>query len=156
MLKNRYFYRKNFHDFVSGFIVPKEFISGCTLKTIEGILGYKSGRFKQGAAFAQLYSLPREDELEYYGDTRVPGHRFEENRNKNISRNDLSKSTYSFFQSNTKLIKVITLANENPLLSEDENWPSGSGAMQFKLKKGIRKPAIIIDVIENYPHGIFV
>ena len=155
MLKNRYFYRKGFHDSVGGFIVPKEFINGSSLMAIERILGFKQGRLKQGAAFAELYSLPNLDELEYYGDTRVPGHRFEERRNKNISSNDLSNAAYNYLQTNTKLIKVIPLKDENPLLSEDQNWPSGNGAMQYKLKMGILKPATIISVVEDYPFGVF-
>lgn len=140
---------------VGGFIVPKEFIHGHTLAAIEKILGFRQGRFSQGAAFAQLYSKPAADDLEYLGDTRVPGHQFEERRNKNISRNNLSQAAYSYLGPHTKLIKVIPLANENPLLSEDENWPSGQGAMQYKLKRGLSKPAVIIEVIEKYPNGVF-
>lgn len=156
MLLNKYFYRPGFYLRVGGFVVPKEFIVGSSLESLEKILGYKKGRLKIGAAFAQLYSIPHQHELEYYGDTSAAQHRFEERRNKEISQNELSNSAFSYLQPNTKLIKVIPLQSENPLLSEDENWPSGTGAMQFKIRKGIVKPAVIINVVENYPSGIFV
>jgi len=155
MLLNKYFYRKNFSDLVEGFVVPKIFIVGQTLSSIEKILGFERGRLKQGAAFAELYSLPGADELEYYGDTRVPEHRFEERRTKDLGRTELSYAAYYSLRPDSKLIKVIPLTNPNPLIDMDKNWPSGNGAMQFKIKQGLKKEARIIAVIENYPDGIF-
>ncbi len=160
MLKNRYFYRKNFECFIRGFIVPKEFISGRTLAELERILGFKQGRLKQGAAFAKLFNLPDKHELAYFGSTETAAHHFaerrEELRNQGvdvIGHHQLNEASYHYLNASTQLIKVIPLKDHNPLLSEDENWPSGAGAMQYKLV--VTKPAMIIDVIEDYPNGKF-
>lgn len=160
MLKNRYFYRKNFQCFVQGFIVPKEHISDCNLAQLESILGFVKGRLKQGAAFAQLYELPAQHELEYFGSTQTPAHHWNENR-ENLSNlgvdviehNRLNEAAYHYLNPASKLIKVIPLKDHDPMLSEDENWPSGIGAMQYRLK--VKKPAVIIEVIEDYPNGKF-
>ncbi len=160
MLKNPYFYRKNFQCFVKGFIVPKEYIGNCTLADLERILGFRRERLKQGAAFAQLYTLPAMEELEYFGSTATPSHRWEERRadlsNRNIeviSQSRLINAAYRYLNPSTKLIKVIPLKDHNPMLSEDQNWPRGIGAMQYKLIR--KKAAFIIDVIEDYPNGKF-
>jgi len=152
-LKNKYFYRKNFQCNVRGFIVPREFIANQSLAQLEHSLGFAKGRLDQGAAFAQLNLMPAAAELEYFGDTSAPEHSFEQKRNKGISKTDLSNAAYQYLRPGTKLIKVIPLKDHDPLATMDQNWPAGKGAMQFKLK--VIKPAVIIDVIENYPHGIF-
>jgi hypothetical protein len=154
-LKNKYFYRKNFSCYVTGFIVPKEFISNLSLADLERVLGFATGRLKNGAAFARLNAIPAVYELAYYGDTGTAAHRFEEKRNKTISKDELNKAAYQYLRPSTELIKVIPLDNPDPLMSEDENWPPGIGAMQYRLKMGVVKPAIVIDVIESYPGGMF-
>jgi len=144
-------YIKNSPISISGFIVPLEFITGQTLAQLELTLGLARGRLDKGAIIAQLRETPTSQELEYYGDTRTAEHHFEENRNKGISHAELSNAAYHYIQPTTKLVKVIALKNPDPLGSLDINWPSGKGAMQFKLKKP--KPGIVLQVIENYPGG---
>jgi hypothetical protein len=151
----KHVYVKNASCYVTGFLVPREFIDGCTLSELEAILGFASGRLKGGAAFAQLTALPAIHEIEYYGDTRAPAHRFEEMRNKDYTRDEMSKAAYRYFRPNTELIKVIPVDNHNPYLADDQNWPPGHGAMQFRLKMGVTKLAYIVDVIMDYPGGRF-
>lgn len=107
----------------------------------------------------QLDFLPELHELEYYGDTRHPKdefeQEFEQNRTRNINRTDLNKAAFAYLQPTTKLVKVIPLddpRSQNPL---NQNWPAGQGALQYKLKEGVRKSATIVEIINQYPHGIF-
>lgn len=146
-------YTKNSTCWVSGFIVPKEFIVNVSLRDLERMLGFRSQRFEKGAAFAQLDTVPGSAQLEYFGDTRTAAHRFEENRNKDISKPDLNNAAYQYLRSTTKLIKVLPLKSHDSSLTDDDNWPSGFGAMQYKLKSGIWKHAMVIDVVEDYPNG---
>jgi hypothetical protein len=138
---------------IGGFIVPKEYIAGLPLIAIEKILGYRKDRLSEGAIFYQLIFTPTANELEYFGDTRSAEHRFEENRNKEISRSDLSNAAYYYIQPTTKLIKVKPIKDFDRSLPDDENFPPGNGAMQYKLK--ILSLASIIDVIKDYPFGVF-
>ena len=141
----------NTHCMISGCIVPYDQINGMSLAELETTLGFTKGRLDRGAAFAQLHSIPLPGEIDYYGDTRSATHNFNKVRNQAISHADLSQAAYNFFQPSTRLIKVIALKNDNPLVDDDTNYPKGHGAMQFKLK--VPKPATIIKLIENYPHG---
>ncbi len=139
---------------VRGFIVPLEFIRGMSLAELERTLGLATGRLDRGAAFALLNETPQEHELQYFGDTRAPEHRFEQVRNKQITHQQLSNAAYNYIKTaRPKLIKVIAIKDHNPLMTEDQNWPSGHGAMQYKLI--VSKQATIIDLIETYPYGRF-
>lgn len=147
-------YVKNTTCIVRGFIVPLEFIRGMSLMEIERTLGLAAGRLDRGAAFALLNGIPAEHELEYFGDTRSPEHRFEQVRNKQIGRQELNNAAYNYIQTaRPKLIKVIAIKDHNPMMTEDQNWPSGHGAMQYKLI--VNKPAMIVDLVESYPTGRF-
>jgi hypothetical protein len=139
---------------VKGFIVPLEFIAGLSLADLERALGLATGRLDRGAAFALLNDIPFEHELQYFGDTRAPEHRFEEWRNKRIERKEIDNAGYAYLQAaRPKLIKVIALKSHDPMLTNDQNWPPGFGAMQYKLL--VEKQAMVIDVVWNYPHGRF-
>lgn len=140
---------------VGGFVVPKEFIVGCSLITIEKILGFKTNRLAGGVVVVQLDMLPAIHELEYFGDTRSPAHQFEEVRNKDISRPALNVAAFAYLQPTTKLVKVIPLDDPFSQRKENQEWPAGQGAMQYRLKDGIRKSATVIDLIDNYPNGTF-
>lgn len=152
-MNNQQSFEKYSTHSVGGFIIPKEFIAGLPLIAIEKILGYRKDRLSEGAIFYQLIFTPIANELEYFGDTRSAEHRFEENRNKEISRSDLSNAAYNYIQPTTKLIKVKPIKDFDRSLPDDENFPPGNGGMQYKLK--ILSLASIIDVIKNYPFGVF-
>ena len=161
MITNKHLYFKNGDCTVTGYVVPKEFIAGKSLTEIERLVGFKSGRLKNGAAFAQLRSLPPRTDLDYYGSSQTPDHKWEKDRQKIINRGvavvghaDLSDAAYHYLQPTTKLIKIIALSDPDPLSTLNQNWPRGSGVMQFKLKSP--KGAVIVDVISNYPQGRFM
>lgn len=133
---------------VSGCIVPKAHIQGLSLGAIESCLGFNKGRFKEGVAVVELNTTPAESELQYFGDTRQPTDKFEEKRNKSIGRQELNKAAYGYLKYGAKLVKVI------PAIPSGE-YPPGGGAMQYELKKGIRKPGRVIRVLKNYPTEVF-
>ena len=133
---------------VSGFIVPHEFIKGQSLSQLETTLGLASRRLDKGAVIVQLRSIPAVHELDYYGDTRTPEHRFEQARNKDMSHAQLSHAAFNYIRPPTRLVKVIAIKNPDPLGTLDSNWPAGLGAMQFKLKQP--KPGVVLEVIEDY------
>jgi len=146
---------------VKGFIVPLEFIQGMSLLELERTLGIASGQLDQGAAFVQLNDIPAEHELQYFGDTRHAEHQFVEKMKTRIklakpqlNHEALSYVGYGYIKTaRPKLIKVIPIKNYDRTKTDDENWPSGNGAMQYKLL--VPKQGRVVDLVENYPHGRF-
>ena len=65
----------------------------------------------------------------------------------------LNTAAYAYLRGGSQLIKVMPIKNYDPLLSDDENFPPGQGAMQFKLNKKV--PATVIAVVKEYPTGVF-
>lgn len=145
---------------VRGFIVPLEFVTNCSLAKIETILGFRKGRLQEGAVFAQLHRTPLPEDLDYLGDTRTAGHHWEPKREK-VQKTGVAGSTqmainsasYAYLRAGSRLIKVMPIKNFDPQLSDDENFPPGQGAMQFKLKKLV--PATVIAIVDDYPAGVF-
>lgn len=140
---------------VCGFVVPKSNIDGLSLGELERVLGFRTGRLRMGAIIVQLNTLPKEHEIEYFGDTRASADKFDEMRNKSISREALNKASFGYFTPDTKLVKVIPIDDPYSFRAENMVWPSGHGAMQFKIKDDAKKTATVLDVVTDYPMGLF-
>jgi len=154
-------FEKNAPFTVTGFIVPLEFIQAMSLSELERTLGIAIGQLDRGAAFALLNDIPAEHELQYFGDTRLAEHRFVEmmkvrikSATPHLTHEELSHVGYGYIRiARPRLIKVIPIKNYDRTKTDDENWPSGNGAMQFKLR--VPKQGRFVDLVENYPNGRF-
>jgi hypothetical protein len=146
---------------VKGFIVPLEFIQGMSLLELERTLGIAIGQLDRGAAFALLNDIPAEHELQYFGDTRLAEHRFVEmmkmrmkSAKPQLNHEAMSHVGYGYIRiARPKLIKVVPIKTYDRTKTDDENWPAGYGAMQYKLL--VPKQGRIVDLVESYPQGRF-
>ena len=139
---------------ISGFITLKKFLLGRNLQQIERLLGFHSGRLRQGATFAELISLPGLNEFDFAGYSQVASHRFDTRALAGYDINKLKNNVLEVWSKpGEKLVKVIATTGHNAALSNDLQYPPGSGVPQWKLI--VRKQAVVRCVVNSYPGGVY-
>lgn len=144
----------------AGFVTRQFNLQGRTLSDIEKRLGYQSGRLSQGAYFLVALELPLNDGFELAGYSQVAGHH---TNNQYPGINDpgdptlpykkrLASSQWALWGQD-RLVKVIPVQGQNAGLSDDENYPPGSGIQQWKLIKPIK--FTVESFVAGYPGGTF-
>lgn len=118
---------------VLGFVTQYKFLARRSLREIEDLLGFQSGRLVRGATFATLDRLPRIEEFETAGYSQVAGHRHV--MPPDLDPIGLRKMAMSVWTTTgpDRLINVFATTRHDPSKSNDEQYPPGLGIPQWKI-----------------------
>lgn len=123
---------------VTGFITQEKFILGKSLPELELLLGFHSGRLKEGAKIYVLTQLPQPNQFELRGYSQVAGHQWEKkfpqgtNLDENKIKEFLIKNVFTTI-GNNRLVKIKAISNHIISFSDDDQYPPGLGIPQWKL-----------------------
>jgi len=148
-----------------GFFTTQIYLQGQSLREIEIRLGFDAGRLAQGAWFAVATQLPGPDDFEFAGYSQVAGHNTaSQYGNLNKPANDQEKQGYlnrkrsviSQWQlfGASRLVKVIPMTGHSLNMSDDYQYPPGSGIPQWKVIKPVLCRGICF--VGDYPKGRFI
>lgn len=147
---------------LNGFVTLKHDILGMNLKQLESTLGLMTGTFEKGAVVALLerHELNRllngEVDFEYFGDTRIPEHKFSRFKNKSLDKNELKQNILVYLKgAKPDIVKVFAIEKTILTRDLDKRYPIGNGgALQLKLNESLN--FTIISIIDKYPYGPFL
>lgn len=126
----------------TGYITQEKYILGRTLTEIEHILGFHSGRLSQGALVLALEEAPQPWQFEFAGYSQVAGQHFEGQYGKVEFDRDKMKAYVAAHIFKTigpdRLVKVIANQRHNPRMADNDQYPPGAGAPQWKLTSPLR------------------
>lgn len=118
---------------ITGYITQDKFVIGRTMPEIEAILGFHEGRLARGATLAKLIALPKVGEFELAAFTLTAQHRYQPPAGYDIGRlKQLAMSVWSLSGPN-RLVKVWPVIPHDRSLSDEEQYPPGQGAPQWRL-----------------------
>lgn len=149
---------------LKGFFTTQVYLQGQNLAEIERRVGFDSGRLSQGAWFAAAIQLPGPDDFELAGYSLVPAHRtVEKYGDINNPKTDWEKEGYLRRKKLAitqwelsglhRLIKVIPMIGHSLGMSDDYQYPQGSGIPQWKITKPVLCEGICF--VKDYPNGRF-
>ena len=151
--------------YLRGFFTTKLWLLGYTLREIEQRMGFDSGRLSLGAWFATPLQLPSPDDFEFAGYSQVAGHHTREQFGDKLNSpgNKTEKQAYAIQKRNvinswqlygtSQLIKVIPMIGHSLDMSDDYQYPPGTGIPQWKFIKPILCRGIFF--LNEYPNGRF-
>lgn len=127
------------HQFlpITGYITQEKYLHGRSLTEIERILGFHHGRLSQGAVVVALVQPPQPHGFELAGYSQVAAHRFGEQ----FGQTNLDEARMKTFVANNifavaghnRLVKLLPTIRHNAGMTDDEQYPPGSGVPQWKL-----------------------
>jgi len=142
---------------LTGYITLKKFVQVAgSLRKIEEILGFHSGRLREGAFLAELCLLPKPDEFELAGYSQVAAHRFPEqfrDIEKTLDITQAKKSIINYWSSKvgaSGLVKILPVTKHSKM-NDDDQYPPGLGVPQWKLIRPV--PMKILSFSSDYPNG---
>lgn len=136
-----------------GFVTQDKCVLGLSLLQIEKTLGYKEGRLSEGAWVGVCLKLPDPTQFDLKGYSQVPGHKhidlegYDTNKLKQIALSVMR------IEGRDRLVKLFPLKLHNNALSNDEQYPPGSGIPQWSLTTPF--PFRITTFLSNYPTGTY-
>lgn len=148
-----------------GFFTTQLYLHGQSLREIEKRLGLDAGRLAQGAWFATPIQIPRSDDFEFAGYSQVAGHHTasqygdlnstagKHQKQANIARKQSLIEQWRTLGGN-RLIKVIPMTGHSLNMSNDYQYPPGSGIPQWKFVNAISCRGICF--VGDYPDGKFI
>ena len=148
-----------------GFFTTQLHLQGQTLREIELRLGFDSGRLSLGAWFATPLQLPKPEDFEFAGYSQVASHRTakeygslnnplsEAGKQAHLNRKRSLINQWQIYGSN-RLIKVIPMIGHSLNMSDDYQYPQGSGIPQWKIINPILCRGICF--VSDYPKGRFI
>jgi hypothetical protein len=151
--------------YLKGFFTLKLYLLGQTLREIEQRMGFDAGRLSLGAWFATPLGIPSEDEFELAGYSQVAGHHTREQYGDNLNNpgTDGEKQAYAIQKRNViqgwqlygtnQLIKVLPMIGHSINMSDDFQYPPGTGIPQWKMIKPILCRGLFYS--NTYPGGRF-
>jgi hypothetical protein len=148
-----------------GFFTTQLWLQDQSLREIEKRLGLDAGRLAQGAWFATPVQMPRPDDFEFAGYSQVAGHRTaSQYGNLNSPAGKYEKQAYNSQKQlaidrwktlgGNRLIKVIPMTGHSLSMSDDYQYPPGSGIPQWKFVNLISCRGICF--VGDYPDGKFM
>ena len=143
---------------VSGCITQEKFLKGRTLAEIERLLGFHTGRLKEGMIVTALTQIPQVGEFEFGGYSQVASHHFSDQYGKVVFDREMMKKKLVAevfkIQGPDRLVKVMANTRHSDAMLADDQYPPGRGIPQWNLTTQI--PARVIALINDYPHGRFL
>ena len=151
-----------------GFVTTQKYLQGQTLREIEIRLGFDKGRLSLGAWFAVAMRLPNHSQFEFAGYTQVAGHHtHEQYGDLNSPASPEEKAIYLARKMNIiqtkwslngekRLVKVVPMIGHSLQMSDDYQYPPGSGIPQWKITAWPGLPFKGICFVGDYPDGKFI
>lgn len=152
---------------LSGFFTTQIYLQGKTLGEIEMLVGFDRGRLINGAWFVTAINLPKMEDFDLVGYSQVAGHHTKEQYGDlNNPNGKWEEDSYRIKKQNAmsgwnsfgsqRLIKIIPMVGNDPLMSDDYQYPPGSGIPQWKIKRN--RPILWrgICYVGDYPNGRFI
>jgi hypothetical protein len=143
---------------VSGCITQEKYLKGRTLDQIERLLGFHTGRLKEGMIVAALTQIPQVGQFEFGGYTQVASHHFSDQYGKVVFDREMMKKKLVAevfkIQGPDRLVKVMANIRHEESMLPDDQYPPGRGIPQWDLTAKI--PARVIALVNEYPHGRFL
>jgi hypothetical protein len=134
---------------ITGYFTKYKFLYRQPLYEIGRRVGYHPGRMSAGAIIATLDRLPTIDEFETAGYSQVGAHRYHGPENVDLVRlRGLAVSSWAL-QGGDGLVKLIPAVPHSGTMTDDDQYPPGSGIPQWKLLFGVSIPGTIIAVMDD-------
>jgi hypothetical protein len=135
---------------MKGCITQRGSLKGRSLRELENLLGYADGRLKSGAYICELQQLPAKDQFTLAGYTQVPTHKTNEAYGKveldlGVIYKNLMKD-WTMGGSKTP-VKLIPVSDHDYTLSNDQQYPPGSGIPQWVLTTPL--PFLVVKFIQG-------
>ena len=137
------------HQFIAikGCVTQEKFIKGKTLSELENILGFHKDRLKSGVVIAALLQVPAVNHFELLGYTQVAEHKLNGNRFNGLDVEKLKemvrRDTFTTVGVN-RLVKVLPNTPHSEFMDNDEQYPPGWGAPQWRLTHKLNAEVVAI------------
>jgi hypothetical protein len=128
---------------VSGYVTQDKFLVGRPLTTLEHYLGFHGGRLGGGATFVRLDRLPLESEFELAAYSMTAQHRHSTPGGLDIAKLKQIAIGQWRLSGGDRLIKVLPGIAHNPAMTDDAQYPPGTGVPQWRIV-GVRIPGTIV------------
>lgn len=137
--------------FRKGFITQDKYLLGQTLLELEKRLGYRTGRLSKGIWIAVCLKLPEASQFELKGYSQVAGHK--PMNLQGLETDQLKKIALSVMKTEgpDRLVKVFPVTDHENGLSDDVQYPPGSGIPQWQLNTVL--PFRVTAFVSDYPLG---
>ena len=132
---------------VKGCITQEKYIKGKSLAELERILGFHTGRLRNGIVVAALQQMPAKDQFELLGYTQVAGHKINGDTFKGLEVDKLKELVIKTVFSNSdveRLVKVLPNTPHSQIMDDDSQYPPGQGVPQWKLTKQMDAQVVAI------------
>ena len=133
---------------VRGCITQEKYIKGKSLPELERILGFHTGRLRNGIIVAALQQTPTKDQFDLLGYTQVAGHKINGDTFKGLKVDKLKelviKTKFSNPEGSERLVKVLPNTPHSVVMDNDTQYPPGQGVPQWKLTKPLNAQVVAI------------
>ena len=144
---------------VKGSITLEKYLRGKTLLQLEEMLGFHSGRFRQGISVAALQRLPLKHEFILQGYNQVANHKFDKRSLNALHiptlKEILTRDVWKLYGPN-RLIKVIPVTPHDENTHSDVQYPAGWGIPQWIIIDPFTIEALVIATLRGYPTSRFL
>ncbi len=139
---------------VKGFVTDEKYLKGETLGSIESRLGFHKGRLAKGATFVVLCTPPNFLEFSPKGYSQVAGHHYDEQYGKRqLDHVVLKRNVIQHWRAKkAQIIKVYPAIRHDNVMTDNEQYPPGSGVPQWEVTTGLsgRVVAILSNLSDVY------
>lgn len=118
---------------VTGYVTQDKYLVGRSLGTLERYLGFHEGRLAHGATFVRLDRLPTSDEFELAAYSMTAAHRHVMPSGLNVSKLKALAMSRWTLSGPDRLVKVLATIRHDDTMSNDDQYPPGSGVPQWRL-----------------------
>ncbi len=132
---------------VRGCITQEKYIKGKSLSELERILGFHTGRLRNGIVVAALQQTPTRDQFDLLGYTQVAGHKINGDTFEGLEIDKLKELVIKTVFSNSdveRLVKVLPNTPHSNVMDNDSQYPPGQGVPQWKLTQPLNAQVVAI------------
>ena len=152
---------------LDGFFTQQLWLQGQSMPEIEKRLGFHAGRLKEGCIILAAIKVPEAGDFEFAGYSQVAAHKTAQQYGSlNQTSNKSEADAYAIRKKNvmagwgtygqSRLIKILPGIRHNSALTNDYQYPPGTGIPQWKLVKQVAFKVINILAPAEYPNGRFI
>jgi len=139
---------------VSGCFTKEKFIAGRTLREIEKILGFHSGRLAQGMTVIALEQLPAQNQFDLVGYSNVATHRHQAPGGLDLEKLKAEARASWRTSGFERVVKVLSAIPHDRDMAPDVQYPPGQGAPQWISRVPLMGK--VVGVVNQYPDGRYV
>lgn len=127
---------------IRGYVTQDKFLVGRTMAQVEAILGFRAGRLARGAAFAKLLAWPRIDQFELAAYSMTAQHRYAAPAGLDLGKLKALAMRGWSLAGPDRLVKVRPVVPHAAAMADDDQYPPGSGAPQWRLTEAV--PGLVV------------